>query len=600
MKFPYGETDFRQIISEDAYYIDRTDRIPLLEEAGKNLTFLRPRRFGKSLLLSVLENYYDVAKADEFTRIFGGLAIGRNPTPLHSQFLVMKWDFSRINPHGDVDTVTQSIHSHINNSIEWFAAYYGSLLKRPIRIDPVDAMNSFASLLIAVQISDHRLYLLVDEYDNFANEVMMSSQPAGHDRYEALVTGEGLLKTVFKNVKGAMDEGLGRVFITGVSPIVLSDVTSGYNISENISLRRDLSDLCGFTEAEVQVMVEAVTGRCGLPPAKAEEVMRVLRTFYNGARFAYETQPLVYNPTLVFYFLKYFQRECTYPRELLDTNLAPDYQKLVYISQRPNGEQLIAAALNEEAPISIVALADRFGLHQMLAETKTTTFLASLLYYLGALTLGGETAAGELILRVPNLVMRKLYVERLAEMVLPDMASNASLEAAKALYEKGELQPLCDFIERYYFKVFDNRDYLQTKELTVKTAFLTLLYNDTFYIMDSEQALERGYADLTMILRPEMRRFRLLNILLEFKFVKLSELGFSSTEVKGKTQVELSSMDVVKAKMAEATAQLKQYRAILTAKYGEPERLHSYAVVAVGFERLVWKEIKSEMDLTSL
>lgn len=423
MRFPYGETDFNQIISEGAYYVDRTDRLPLLEEAGKNLTLLRPRRFGKSLLLSVLENYYDVAKADQFTRLFGGLAIGRNPTPLHNQFMILKWDFSRINPHGDVDTVTQSIHSHINSSIEWFAAYYEPLLKRSIRIDAVDALSSFASLLIAVRLSGHYLYLLVDEYDNFANEVMMSSQPAGHERYEALATGEGLLKTVFKNVKGAMDEGLGRVFITGVSPILLSDVTSGYNISENISLRRDLFDLCGFTETEVQGMVENVVGHCGLPPTKAAEVMSVLRTFYNGASFAYEAQPLVYNPTLVFYFLKYFQRECTYPRELLDTNLAPDYQKLVYISRRPNGEQLLAAALAEAPPISIVALADRFGLRQMLAETKTTTFLASLLYYLGALTLGGETATGELILRVPNLVMRKLYVERLAEMIKEQSSS---------------------------------------------------------------------------------------------------------------------------------------------------------------------------------
>lgn len=447
MKFPYGDSDFYQIITEDYLYIDRTDRIPILEEAGKNLTLLRPRRFGKSLLLSMLENYYDLAKADAFDRLFGRLAIGRNPTPLRNRFLVMKWDFSKVSAHGTAEEIKQALHDYLNERIAIFVDTYHQLLTSPIRHYPDNALVSFESVVAAVQRTPYRLYLLIDEYDNFANEVMMSNHPAGHDRYEALVTGEGLLKTVFKNVKGATDEGLGRVFITGVSPIVLSDVTSGYNISENISLRRDLSDLCGFTEAEVQVMVEAVTGRCGLPPAKAEEIMTVLRTFYNGARFAYEAQPLVYNPTLVFYFLKYFQRECTYPRELLDTNLAPDYQKLVYISQRPHGAQVIAAALNEAAPISIVALADRFGLQQMLAETKTTTFLASLLYYLGALTLGGETAAGELILRVPNLAMRKLYVERLAEMVLPDLASNTGLEAAKAIYEKGELQPLCDFID---------------------------------------------------------------------------------------------------------------------------------------------------------
>ena len=134
MKFPYGDSDFYQILTEDYLYLDRTDRIPILEEAGKNLTLLRPRRFGKSLLLSMLENYYDLAKADEFDRLFGRLAIGRNPTPLRNQFMILKWDFSRINPQGDVETVTQSVHNHINNSIEWFTVYYEPLLKRTIRI----------------------------------------------------------------------------------------------------------------------------------------------------------------------------------------------------------------------------------------------------------------------------------------------------------------------------------------------------------------------------------------------------------------------------------------------------------------------------------
>jgi hypothetical protein len=592
MKFPYGDSDFYQIITEGYLYVDRTDRIPLLEEAGKNLTLLRPRRFGKTLLLSMLEYYYDLARAADFARLFGPLAIGRNPTPLHNQFLVLKWDFSRINPQGDTETVTQSVHQHINSSIEWFAAYYEPFLKRPIRIEPTDAMASFASLLIATRISGHQLYLLVDEYDNFANEVMISNQPTGHARYEALVTGEGLVKTIFKNVKGAMDEGLGRVFITGVSPIVLSDITSGHNISESLTLRNDLFDLCGFTSAEVQLMVAQLAAQRNLPASKAQELLALMRTFYNGSRFVYSEQPLIYNPTLVFYLLKYFQREGSYPRELLDTNLAPDYQKLVYISQRPNGEQLIAAALNEADPITIVTLADRFGLRQLLAETKTTTLLASLLYYLGALTLGGETASGELILRVPNLVIRKLYIERLREMILPDNdAQTAGVEVAKALYEQGELQPLCDFIESHYFAVLDNRDYLHANELTVKMAFLSLLYNDTFYIIDSEQPVARGFADLTMILRPEMWRYRLLNILIEFKFIKPGELGLTTEGVKAKSQTELTALDLVKTKMNEAVAQAKRYRTVLSAKYGEPERLHSYAVVAIGFERLVWQEV---------
>ncbi|MCE7979721.1 MAG: AAA family ATPase [Caldilinea sp. CFX5] len=592
MKFPYGDSDFYQIITEGYLYVDRTDRIPLLEEAGKNLTFLRPRRFGKTLLLSMLEYYYDLAKADDFARLFGQLTIGRNPTPLHNQFLIMKWDFSKVNSQGATEEIKSALHDYLNERIAIFVDTYQPYLTTPIRHYPNNALVSFESVVAAVQRTPHRLYLLIDEYDNFANEVMMSNHPTGHERYEALVTGEGLLKTIFKNVKGAMDEGLGRVFITGVSPILLSDITSGHNISESITLRNDLFDLCGFTAAEVQVMVAQIAEQRNLPISKAQELLALMRTFYNGSRFVYGEQPLIYNPTLVFYLLKYFQREGSYPRELLDTNLAPDYQKLVYISQRPNGERLIAAALNEAEPITVVALANRFGLRQLLAETKTTTLLASLLYYLGALTLGGETTGGKLALRVPNLVMRKLYIERLRELALPEVQDRADgVQAAETLYEKGELQPLCAFIEQHYFKVLDNRDYLHANELTVKMAFLSLLYNDTFYIIDSEQPVARGYADLTMILRPEMWRYRLLNILLEFKFIKPGELGLTTEQVKTKSEAELNALDLVKTKMSEAVTQAKRYRAVLSAKYGEPERLHSYAIVAIGFERLLWQPV---------
>ena len=590
MKFPYGDSDFYRLIVEDYLYIDRTDRIRVIEEAGINLTWLRPRRFGKSLLLSMLENYYDLAKADEFTRLFSHLAIGQQPTARHNQFLVLKWDFSRINPQGDVPVVTQVVHNHINNSIEHFLVYYKRYLIGEVTINRLDSMSSFASLLTAVQASGHQLYLLIDEYDNFANEVMMGNQAESHERYEALVTGEGLLKTVFKNVKASMDQGIERVFITGVSPIVLSDVTSGYNISESLSLRHDLFDLCGFREDEVQMLLQAVVAQCGLSATQADEALTIMRTFYNGSRFVYEDVPLLYNPTQVFYFLKYFQRECSYPRQLLDSNLAPDFQKLSYISQRANGARLIADALNEQQPPTVVTLADRFGLRQMLAETKSTTLLASLLYYLGALTLSGETETGELILRVPNLAMRKLYVERLAELMRPeDRTGVERLDIAKLLYADGEMQPVCDFITQHYFKVFDNRDYLQANELTIKTAFLTLLYNDTFYIMDSEAALTRGYADLTMILRPEMRRYRLLDIVLEFKFIKLNELVLSQEKLATMPQSELMALPLVQERLQSALTQVQRYYHTLAAKYGEPERLRAFAVVAIGFDRLLWQ-----------
>lgn len=593
MKFPYGISDFYKIITEGYLYIDRTDRISLLEEAGSTLLFLRPRRFGKSLLLSLLENYYDVAKAGEFERLFGHLAVGHNPTPLHNRYLVMRWDFSDVAPHHNVDQMQQNLFDHINDRIKLFAQRYADILKTEIEISERNAMISFRAALRAVETTPYKLYLLIDEYDNFANEVLMGGRPQSRERYEGLVFSEGDFTSVFKSVKaGGAGFGVDRVFIVGVSPVVLHDVTSGFNIAENIYFREDLNDLCGFTEAEVAEMLQGTGERCGLSTEKLQEALDLMRIFYNGSRFSEEGAPLIYNPTAVFYFLKNFERTCRYPRRLLDSNLAPDYQKISYISQLPNGEQLILAALDEAAPLRVTTLEDRFGIHQILAESNTETFMASLLYYLGVLTLGGVSADGKLLLQIPNLVIQGLYAERLAELLLPDAQEREEgKRATETLYQQGDMQPLCTFVEQRIFPVFDNRDYIQANELTIKTAFLTLLFNDTFYVMDSEPALQGSYADLTMILRPEMRRFQLLDILVEFKFVKLSELAHGGVELRAMDMASLIALDVVKTKLAEAKAQVQRYRKTLTQKYGTALRLRTYAVVAIGFERLVWVDV---------
>lgn len=263
MKFPYGISDFETLIREHYFYVDRTDRLPLLEDAGKHLLLLRPRRFGKSLLLSMLENYYDLAKASQFEQLFGHLAIGSNPTPKHNQYFVMKWDFSLVRARGNLQAIETALHEHLNDCISEFATKYQSALSIAIVINPNDAMSSFHRLCTAIQRTPHKLYLLVDEYDNFANDVLMTQGPQGASRYQELVSGEGVLKTVFKAVKAASaGRGLDKVFITGVSPLVMSDLTSGYNVAVNIYLEPEWNDLCGFTEAEVTVTVTQLVKDC--------------------------------------------------------------------------------------------------------------------------------------------------------------------------------------------------------------------------------------------------------------------------------------------------------------------------------------------------
>ena len=409
----------------------------------------------------MLENYYDLAKADKFEPLFGHLKIGSHPTPKHNHYLVMKWDFSMISPQGNRDEVKAAVHNHLNECIDSFAEKYQSVLSKAIHLNPHDALASFQSALTSFQSTPYQLYLLIDEYDNFANEVMMNPRIKNQVHYEELLYGEGLVKSIFKVVKGAAaGRGLDKVFITGVSPMVLSDITSGYNVAKNVYFHPSLNDLCGFTETEISEIVSTIALDCGLSAQQTEEALAMMRTFYNGYRFSEEASELIYNPTLALYFLEPFAENCHYPKEILDTNLAMDRNKIVYLSQRPQGQKLMLRALNQPEELAVTKLVDRFGLDDMLTGEPDDSFIASLLYYFGVLTLGGKNTFGKQILSIPNLVIRKLYVERIAEMLIGDYDNKrAALRLTEQFYSTGELQPLCDFITATYFQVFDNRDY---------------------------------------------------------------------------------------------------------------------------------------------
>ncbi|HFD40773.1 MAG TPA: AAA family ATPase, partial [Anaerolineae bacterium] len=204
----------------------------------------------------------------------------------------------------------------------------------------------------------------------------------------------------------------------------------------------------------------------------------------------------------------------------------------------------------------------------------------------GVLTVEGRTPFGEWLLRIPNLVVRKLYAEQMQASLLPGRRDEAE-QAARALFQQGDIQPLCEFVERTYFRVYANRDYRWANELTVKTAFLSPLFNDLLYIVDSEPALERGYADLVLLVRPDMRQYRVLDILIEFKYVPLKELGLRGAELREMDRAELLALEPVRRRMAEARAQLARQREALLARYGDLLRLRTFAVTALGFERLV-------------
>ena len=618
MKIPYGVADFYSLRDEGSVYVDRTDRIPVIEELGKSLLFLRPRRFGKSLWLSTLAYYYDLRLEDEHGRLFGDLAIGRQPTPLAHRYFVLRWDFSEIDPdppprgvNAGVSSRPQrlanAIHGHLLGSIKGLLSDYEGHLPRPVEIED-DAFRTFDNLLTVIRQTPYRLYLLIDEYDNFANEVLT----ADRGTYEELVHSDGPFKYLFKWVKAAMGrKGIDRLFITGVSPMVMSDVTSGMNVARNVYLKPALADLCGFTDAEVDDLLAAVLRERGVTRFSTgggelgrEEIRRMMREWYNGYRFALGILGKVYNPTLVFYFLLDLLEEGSSPRRMLDSNLAADQGKLEFLAQVAAGQGAEGAEsgvvpqtymidlIRRHKPLEILQLFDRFTLKDLLERSaQDTSFLGSYLYYFGMLTLRQEETEEQTVeLEVPNEVMHGLYVERIRRMLMPLGASRSAADALLfAFLRDGDLEPLLDFIEATLFPTFSNRDAVWANELTVKTVFLTLLWNDVSYITHSEPELDHRYADLCLLRRPDARASSLWDLLFEFKRLSLKELGMSGKDVKAASRAELMKLPPVQEALDQAESQIVAYRAALERSRGDTLTLRAFAVVALGFERLVFR-----------
>ena len=624
LKLPYAVSEFEKIIEGNYVYLDRTHHIPSIEDWGHQILFLRPRRFGKSLWISVLMDYYNIAKADDFERLFGHLAIGQNPTPLHNQYLVMRWDFSKIESHSSIEQIEKILHERANQWINIFQQEYREWLDHPVVINSENALVSFESLINTIRLSGHKLYLFIDEYDNFANEVMMSIRGDNYQRYDELVTDEGMFKTFFKNIKSfGSGEGLDRVFITGVSPIIMNDVTSGANVFESIYWFQEYNDLCGFWENEVADMLAQVIEERGLPQperaAKQEEALEMMRSYYDGSWFTMETPPpdklsttdatnsRLYNPTLVFYFLRYLQRTGKYPAQMLDINLRADRGKLTYLVHYDMGRELLVDIFNQEPETSVVEIGTEFGADEMLQDNMRQERLASLLCYLGALTINGTAANGNILLTIPNLVMKNLYAERIQEMMFKrDMSKfKAIQQVVDILFYHGQLEPLCNFLEESYMSIYSNRDYPQFKELSLKSLFIALLYHNNLYTIYSEPEFTRRYGDIYMELKPDKWQSIFFNLLFEFKQLALKELipapdsakkrqrrkPLTEDEVKAKTRDELLLIPAVKDALDGAKTQLHNYQQILYKRYGTDFKLRSYAVVGVGLGKVVFEKV---------
>ncbi len=506
MKNPYALSNFAQLRKGGFFYADKTPFLTYLEDSdtGRYVIFLRPRRFGKSLLISLMEHYYDLAQAPAFDALFSGLAVHRTPTPLANRFLVLRLDFSVVDVQSGKEALSATFLTAIRASVGAFLRKYEKYVPAYIgllaRLDRVHEPNSvMIELFAATQDSGHEIYLLVDEYDNFLNELISARNIS---LYYELVQGGGFVRSFYKTLKAATATGVvSRLFITGVSPMTLDDLSSGFNIGRNQTLKAQINALCGFTQAEVEQAVDLFLHETP-HLAQRDPLLVDLRRFYNGYLFSEDASERIYNPDMVLYFLQELRQKRGYPKELLDPNVRTDYGKLVQLARPPEGKadwhrELMDTLLIEGRVRS--PLVEQFGARRLYEHHHLT----SLMCFMGLLTIG-PSIDGESTMEVPNQVVRTLHWEELA-LLLREQAGvhieTLDLQGAVSrMAYHGEIDPFLELLRDGVLKVLSNRDLMKFDEKHLKMIMLTYLSMSPIFRPLSEKEFAQGYGDLFLAL----------------------------------------------------------------------------------------------------
>ncbi|MCI7443580.1 MAG: ATP-binding protein [Clostridium sp.] len=532
-KLPYGKSNYEELIKGKYEYVDKTKYIEKLENLYDTfIFFLRPRRFGKSLFTSVLENYYDINKKNEFENLFGETYIGKNPTPLKNSYYILKFNFS-----GLITETEESLLNSFNNAcirgINRFINSYNIDMKLNIKGYPSDI---FANFLNEVEFKiDKPIYVIIDEYDHFANELLSFKT----ELFSNLVSKTGFIRKWYEVLKIGTESIVSRIFATGVSPITLDSLTSGFNISTDLTRYERFNEMMGFTEEEVRNLIKRTIQN----EDEIDKIIKEMKVNYNGYLFSEDGKETLFNSDMVLYYLKSLEETKKAPKELIDKNIASDYAKLgnmFKLKNRNENYKILEDILKGEEITARIT--SQFNLERRFNDED----FKSLLFYLGLLTIKGEDF-GDAILDTPNNVIRELYFDfyakRLEEESDFELNTKEVKDAIKDIAKNGSNLKLVEIVEKTLNKL-SNRDYITFNEKYVKLIFLTYCYLSKIYLVKSEYEVEDGYIDIALLKQVNM----------EPKFFGIMELKYIS-----KSKYDEKGEEIVKEKLEEAKEQLKKY-----------------------------------------
>ena len=573
-RIPYGMMNFAVIRRDDCYYVDKTRFIPMIEEADKFFFFIRPRRFGKSLTVNMLQHYYDILAKDKFEALFGDLYIGKHPTRDRNSYLVLYLNFSGI--VGELHNYRKGLDAHCQTMFDYFCDIYADYLPKGIKeeLDKKEgAVEQFEYLFTECNKTNQRIYLFIDEYDHFTNAILSDIESL--HRYTDETHGEGYLRAFFNKIKAGTYSSIERCFITGVSPVTMDDLTSGFNIGTNYSLTPEFNEMIGFTEEEVRQMLTYYSTTSPFNHS-VDELIEIMKPWYDNYCFAEECygETTMYNSNMVLYFVKNYIQRGKAPRDMVEDNIRIDYEKLRMLIRKDKEFAHDASIIQTLVSKGYVTGELKKGFPAV-NITNPDNFV-SLLYYFGMLTISG-TYEGRTKLTIPNQVVREqIYTYLLSTYNEAELnfSSYEKNELASALAYRGDWKAYFGYIADCLKHYTSQRD-KQKGEFFVHGFTLAMTAQNRFYRPISEQDTQAGYVDIFLC--------PLLDIYSDMKHSYIVELKYAKYKDPESRVEELRQ---------EAIAQANRYADTDTVKRAVgTTQLHKIVVVYKGMDMPICEEV---------
>ena len=533
---PTGIENFKELIDKDYYYVDKTEYIEKLEELPeKRIMFLRPRKFGKTLFTSVLENYYDKNKKDSFEKLYGNTYIGKNTTKLKNSYCILRFNFSGIDTSTEEATI-RGFKKEVASSIEVFINRY-NLEFHVNKEDEAENIldNLFKSFYI--QKPQDKIYVIIDEYDHFANE-LLGFNP---EQFRGLVSKNGKVRKWYEILKEGTETVVDRIFITGVAPITLDSLTSGFNIGTDITQDEEFNEMIGFTEEELKEILKNQE----ISLKEQEKIIPIMKENYDGYKFCLKAKNQIYNSNMCLYFLSRYIRLGEIPDKLIDTNIASDYSKIGKMLDLCKGEnrlEILRKTVQGEPIVNTII--EKFNP----AIEFTENDMISMLYYLGYLTISGEDL-GKPELTIPNKVMKEIYANYFMQIMEEEanfkIDNTTNNEILREIAKEGKIDKMVETL-KIYLNNLSNRDLIKFDEKYIKLIFYCIAMNIKAYSTKSEMEVNRNYPDILLVPRDSSKGYKA--VMVEFKYLKKGEVAkLEDKQKEAKEQIErYSSFEDIK------------------------------------------------------